>query len=222
MEFTGGVILLGGLLFLVSILSSALSPRVGIPVLLIFLVIGMLAGEDGIGGIQFDDVATAHFIGSIALAVILFDGGLRTRIESFRVGLRRALSLATLGVIITAGLTGAFAAWALGVSWQEGLLVGAIIGSTDAAAVFSLLHGQGMALKDRVAATLEIESGVNDPMAIFITLALVGLLAREAASSGWALAGLLIWQMGGGGLIGYAGGRLLAYAVTHLKLSPGL
>lgn len=222
MEFTGSVILLGGLLFLVSILSSALSPRVGIPVLLVFLVIGMLAGEDGIGGIQFDDVFTAHLIGSVALAVILFDGGLRTQTDSFRVGLRPALGLATLGVVITAGVTGAFAAWALGVSWQEGLLVGAIVGSTDAAAVFSLLHTQGMALKDRVAATLEIESGVNDPMAVFLTIMLVEVIATGRQVLEWQTAALFAWQMAAGAGVGVLAGRALGLGVTQLTLNPGM
>lgn len=222
MEFTGSVILLGGLLFLVSILSSALSPRVGIPVLLVFLVVGMLAGEDGIGGIQFDDVHAAHLIGSLALAVILFDGGLRTQTESFRVGLRPALGLATLGVVITAGITGAFAAWALGVSWQEGLLVGAIVGSTDAAAVFSLLHARGMALKDRVAATLEIESGINDPMAVFLTIMLVEVIATGRQVLEWQTAALFAWQMAAGAGVGVLAGRALGMGVTQLTLNPGM
>lgn len=222
MEFTGSVILLGGLLFLVSILSSALSPRVGIPVLLVFLVVGMLAGEDGIGGIQFDDVQAAHLIGSLALAVILFDGGLRTQTESFRVGLRPALGLATLGVVITAGITGAFAAWTLGVSWQEGLLVGAIVGSTDAAAVFSLLHARGMALKDRVAATLEIESGINDPMAVFLTIMLVEVIATGRQVLEWQTAALFAWQMAAGAGVGVLAGRALGLGVTQLTLNPGM
>ncbi len=222
MEFTGGVILLGGLLFLVSILSSALSPRVGIPVLLIFLAVGMLAGEDGIGGIQFDDVRSAHLIGSIALAVILFDGGLRTQTESFRVALRPALGLATLGVVITAGVTGAFAVWTLGVTWREGLLIGAIVGSTDAAAVFSMLHSRGMALKDRVAATLEIESGLNDPMAVFLTVLLVEVVASGHQVLEWHTVVLFLWQMAAGGAVGVFAGRALGFGVTRLTLNPGM
>lgn len=192
------------------------------PLLLVFLLVGMLGGEDGLGGIVYDDVQSALFLGTLALAVILFDGGLRTDIHNFRVGLRPALVLASLGVILTAGICGALAAWLLDLSWAEGLLVGAIVGSTDAAAVFSVLNMQGLALKARVGATLEIESGLNDPMAIFLTISMVELIRLGGTGLDWSMALTFFWQMGVGALIGIAGGRILAWGVTRLELSPGL
>jgi potassium/hydrogen antiporter len=221
MDSLNQLMLFGGALFVISILASTLSPRMGMPLLLVFLIIGMLAGEDGFLGIQFANVKAAYFIGSLALAVILFDGGLRTEIHLFRVGLNPALSLATLGVVITVGVCGALAAWILGLSWVQGFLLGAIVGSTDAAAVFSVLTMQGLALKSRVGATLEIESGLNDPMAVFLTIMLVEILTQQTSFS-WLMLGDFVWEMGVGSLIGILGGRLLAYGVERLSLSPGL
>jgi potassium/hydrogen antiporter len=221
MEVTGSIITLVSVLFLVSVLSSSITPRLGIPVLLLYLLFGMLAGEDGLLGYQFDDVRSAHLIGSAALAVILFDGGLRTNRRSFRVALRPALALATIGVLATAALTAVAAMWVLDLALLEALLVGAIVGSTDAAAVFALLHGRGMALKERVGSTLEIESGANDPMAVFLTLLLVDAIA-SGAPPGWDMAPYFLWQMGAGAAIGVAGGRALAYVLTRVTLNPGL
>lgn len=221
MEWANQLILFGGLLFLLNILATTLSPRLGVPLSLAFLVTGMLAGEEGLGGIHYDDVQSAYLIGSLALAVILFDGGLRTEVRNFRVGLRPSILLATLGVVLTSAICGLFAGWMLDLSLAEGLLIGAIVGSTDAAAVFSVLNMQGVPLKARVGATLEIESGINDPMAIFLTVALVEFLAAGQPAT-LSLLGLFAWQMGAGGAIGIVGGRLLAYGVSRLKLSPGL
>ncbi len=165
MDFFNHLVLAGAVLLLLAILASALSYRIGMPLLLVFLAVGMLAGEDGPGGILFDDSGIAYTMGSVALAIILLDGGLNTRSDSFRAGLRPASVLATVGVLVTCVVTGLFAAWMLDFGWLEGLLVGAVVGSTDAAAVFALLHAKGLALKQRVSATLEIESGSNDPMA---------------------------------------------------------
>ncbi len=222
MDFSHQIILLGAALLLLSIFASAVSSRVGMPLLLAFLILGMLAGEDGPGGIQFGNFQAAHLIGSLALAVILFDGGMRTRVETFRVALYPALSLATLGVVLTSLVTGLFASWILGFGWMEGLLVGAVVGSTDAAAVFSLLHYRGMALKQRVGATLEIESGSNDPMAVLLTVLLIEALAAGQESLGWNMLWEFLRQMGLGVAAGAAGGKALAWLVNRLDLEQGL
>src|SRR5437763_14569923 len=169
-------ILFGALLVLAGILSSLLAMRFGAPLLLVFLIVGMLAGEEGPGGIRFDDVRTTYVVGSIALALILFDGGLRTRFATFRNVLGPAVVLATVGVVLTALLTAPVAKLTLGLTWVEAMLVGAVVASTDAAAVFFLLHARGLRLRPRVAATLEVESGSNDPFAVFLTIVLVQFL----------------------------------------------
>ena len=166
-------ILFGAVLVLAGIMSSLVAQRFGAPLLLGFLVVGMLAGESGPGGIRFDDVRLAYTVGSVALGLILFDGGLRTRLATFRSVMAPAGLLATLGVLVTSAVTAPVAAWALNLNWTEALLVGAVMASTDAAAVFFLLHTKGLRLRRRVSATLEVESGINDPFAIFLTIVLV-------------------------------------------------
>jgi potassium/hydrogen antiporter len=222
LSYSNELVLFGALLVAASIVASAVSARLGAPLLLVFLVLGMLAGEDGPGGYRFDDIYTAQLVGSIALAIIIFDGGLRTRREVFRVALWPAISLATLGVLLTTLTVGLFAAWLLGLSWMQGLLIGAIIGSTDAAAVFSLLHTAGTEIKQRVAATLEIESGSNDPMAIFLTTLLVSALSAGGTVLSLDVPIELVKQFAIGAVIGWAGGRLLGALINRLKLVSAL
>ncbi|GAA4082317.1 potassium/proton antiporter [Zhongshania borealis] len=221
-EHTYQLVFIGAALFLFAVFASIISRRLGAPLLLIFLLLGMLAGEDGIGGIRFDDIDTAFLIGNLALAIIIFDGGLGTRMDTFRSSLRPALSLATVGVFLTAGITGAAACYILDLPWQEGLLIGAIVGSTDAAAVFGLIKNAGLNLKDRTGATLEIESGSNDPMAIFLTITLVEALSSPAGLSGWLLVAELVKQMGLGLLFGVIGGYVIPAALRKVTLPVSL
>jgi cell volume regulation protein A len=201
------------------VIASVLTRPTGAPILLVFLVLGMLAGEDGLGGIKFDDFSMAFLFGNVALAIIIFDGGLGTRKDTFRVSLKPALTLATVGVLVTAAITGFAAHLILGLSWQEGLLIGAIVGSTDAAAVFGLLRNAGFELKERTGATLEIESGSNDPMAIFLTITLVQILQISGdGDQGWTVLIELIRQMGLGLIIGFSGGYLLVQLLKRLSL----
>ncbi|KTG17236.1 MULTISPECIES: potassium/proton antiporter [unclassified Guyparkeria] len=222
MDATNSFILLGALLLFTSILAGMASSRFGFPLLLIFLGVGMLAGQDGIGGVVFDDFQTAFLIGNIALAIILLDGGLRTHIRTFRVALKPALSLATVGVMITAGAMGALAAWLMGFDWHYGLLMGAIIGSTDAAAVFSLLKGSGTRLNERVGSTLEIESGINDPMAIFLTITLLEVISTDQSLLDPWTGLFLLQQFGIGALLGVAFGFALRETLRRIELAEGL
>ncbi|HOI53118.1 MAG TPA: potassium/proton antiporter, partial [Azonexus sp.] len=214
--------LLAGLLLFISVLASTVSARLGLPLLLLFLSVGMLAGEDGPGGILFSDFFTANFVGQLALAVILLDGGLRTDAATFRVALKPAAVLATWGVIGTVALLGVFATWVLDVDWRLGLLLAAIVGSTDAAAVFALLRHSGVRLNERVKSTLEIESGSNDPMAILLVTVLVEILLHPERAGVAAFAVLLLKQAGIGLLFGLVGGKILAALLRRLNLAEGL
>src|SRR6185369_12643344 len=189
-------------LVLVGIGSSLVARRFGAPLLLVFLVIGMLAGVDGPIGISFDDYALTYRLGSLALAIILFDGGLRTRRETFRGVLAPTLMLATVGVGVTAALTGVAAHFLLGLPPIAAFVLGAVVASTDAAAVFFLLRAGGLQLRSRVGATLEIESSANDPVAVLLTTLLASYLAAPETLGGLALARELALQFGVGALLG--------------------
>ncbi len=221
MELTNHIITLIGLIFVISVLAGGLSPRLGVPTLLIFVAIGMLAGENGPGGIVYNDVQSAHLAGSLALAVIIFDGGLRTDLASFRAGMRPAVPLATVGVVITAAITGLACMWLLDLSLLEALLLGSLVSSTDAAAVFALLKNANLSLHPRVGATLEIESGSNDPMAVFLTIVLLEAVAANRMPGVEALF-YFVQQFGLGLAGGYAGGWLLARMVNKLELRNAL
>lgn len=221
-ELTSQFIFGGAILALLCVSASLLSNRFGAPILLVFLILGMLAGEDGPGGVLFNDTELAFLLGNLALAIIIFDGGLGARRDSFRVSLRPALSLATFGVIITSGLVGVAAMMILQLPWQSALLIGAIVGSTDAAAVFGLLRSAGLELNERTGATLEIESGTNDPMAIFLTVTLVEILTSASSAPGLSVLSALAKQLGWGLLIGFAGGYALVVLLKRLSLPASL
>lgn len=214
-------ILLGAILVMAGILSSLIALRFGAPLLLVFLFVGVLAGDSGLGGIRFDDVRSTYLVGSVALALILFDGGLKTKFNSIQTVIAPSAVLATVGVLLTAVITAPVAKYTLGMGWTEAMLVGAVIASTDAAAVFLLIHGRGLRLRPRVGATLEVESGTNDPFAIFLTLMLVELLSVGKSTPGAVLM-QFVRELGLGTVIGIVCGRLVVLGLNRVALPQGL
>jgi potassium/hydrogen antiporter len=216
MEFVNLPLLAVSALVFLSVLTGLFSARIGFSFLLVFLLAGILAGEDGPGRYRFDDIRLSFWVGNLALAVILLDGGLRTADATFRTGLRPASLLATVGVLVSAGIVAVAGVWFVGLDWPTALLLGAIVGSTDAAAVFALLARSGVRLNERVSATLEIESGMNDPMAVYLTLVLIAVLAANVgtsvdSASTWQLVVVtFVEQFGWGAVVGVAGGWSMA------------
>jgi|HubBroStandDraft_1064217.scaffolds.fasta_scaffold00032_4 cell volume regulation protein A len=221
MEQAHAFVFVGSLLLLAGIIAGMLSTRIGAPLLLAFLGLGMAAGPDGLG-LHVVDNSTAYLIGSTALALILFDGGLHTRRRVFRLAFGPSVSLATIGVALTAGITALPAHFLLGLGWLQAGLIGAIVSSTDAAAVFLLLHQRGRDLSHRVAATLETEAGFNDPVAVFLTITLVQALSEQGAGSAAETVLFLLRQALIGTGLGLAGGSALVALVNRLPVTAGL
>lgn len=217
------LLLVATVLVLAAAFSSLIAYRFGAPLLLLFLMIGLVAGKDGIG-IEFTNSAVAYMLGSLVLAVILFDSGFSTPLQTFRLSSRPAVTLATLGVVLTAVFFAGAAALLLGLSWLEGLLLGSIVASTDAAAVFFLLRIGGIHIRDQVRSTLEVESGTNDPMAIFLTIALVEVVSRGKGLAGFDSGFILMFfkEMGLGLIFGILGGLMIVNVVNRFTMDRGL
>jgi cell volume regulation protein A len=217
------VTLVSMLLVLFATFSSLLAFRFGAPLLLLFLAIGLISGVDGLG-VDFDNAPAAYFVGDLALALILFDSGFSTPFQSFRQAAWPAVTMSTVGVLITAALVGLAAHFLLHVTLISGFLLGAIVASTDAAAVFFLLRAGGINIREKVRATLEIESGTNDPMAIFLTLALVGIISSGAGFESFTVDVVVLFfkQMVLGVLFGLAGGMLIVGLVNRIRMERGL
>ncbi|MDX5347341.1 MAG: potassium/proton antiporter, partial [Hymenobacteraceae bacterium] len=211
------ILFVGSVLLLISVVASKSSGKVGVPLLVLFLGIGMLAGSDGIGGIYFNDPRGAQSIGVIALAFILFSGGLDTRWESVKPVVKPGLVLSTVGVLATALLVGAFVTLITDFTWLEGLLLGAVVSSTDAAAVFSILRAKSIGLKGNLRPLLELESGSNDPMAYFLTISFTALITvEEATFAGFIFSFFL--QMLLGAAIGIGMGYGISWILNKIKL----
>ena len=206
------------ILLLISVLISKIADRFGVPALLLFLILGMLAGtERKFGGIYFDNPALAQFIGIIALILILFSGGLDTEWKETFPILKEGMLLSTVGVLITALVVGFFAYLLLDISFVEGFLLGSIVSSTDAAAVFSVLRSKGIGLKGKLKPLLELESGSNDPMAIFLTVGLIQIISLQNFSA-MNFIGMFIQQMLFGAAIGYGMGKVMLFMINRLRL----
>lgn len=218
MDFTvEDILLASSILLFLSILISKSLGRFGIPALILFLGVGMLAGSEGIGGIAFDNPHAAESLGTVALTLILFSGGIDTYWPGTKPILGRGVALATAGVFITAMLIGLFAWYVLDFSLLEGLLLGAIVSSTDAAAVYSILRSKNISLKHNLGPTLELESGSNDPMAYFLTVSFTFLLLNQEASI-WQLVPMFFIQMSIGAAMGLLMGKVMARVINRIKL----
>ncbi len=222
MEISYQIILIGAGLLIASILAANLSSRIGMPILLVFLFIGMLVGEEGPGAVNFQNIQEAHLIGVLALAVILFDAGLHTKMRDFKIGLKPAILLSSVGIVITCIIVGLFAAYILHLPILEGFLLGAILAPTDAAAVFSLLHNSAINLKSHVTSTLEIESGSNDPIAVLLAISIIEALQAEHAGWIFILGKSIVIKIILGLIIGIAAGYITVYFNNRIKLIRGL
>lgn len=211
------ILLIGSLLLLVSVIAGKTSYRFGVPTLLLFLVVGMLAGSEGLGGIYFNDPQIAQFIGIVSLNFILFSGGLDTSWEAIKPVLKIGLSLSTVGVLLTALTLGTFVHFITDFSLMEGMLLGAIVSSTDAAAVFSILRAKSLGLKKNLRPTLELESGSNDPMAYVLVIAFLSLVMNPELSA-WTIVPFFLQQMILGALGGLVMGRFAKYLVNRIRL----
>lgn len=200
-------------MLVVAVLISRISSSFGLPSLLLFLVLGMLAGSEGLGNIPFDNYKVAFAVGSVCLAFIIFDGGLRTSWSSVRPALASGISLSLVGTFVTGVVTGVFARYALGLSWSEGLLLGAIVSSTDAAAVFGILRSRGLSLKGSLKQILEFEAGSNDPVAVFLTLAVLMYISAESSSLS-SFVFLFIKQTGWGLFLGFYGAKSFRWVIN--------
>ncbi|MEH1008458.1 MULTISPECIES: potassium/proton antiporter [unclassified Winogradskyella] len=214
---TENILLIGSLLLFISIIVGKTSYKFGVPTLILFLAIGMLAGSDGIGGIRFDDPKLAQFIGIVSLNFILFSGGLDTNFKAIKPILKEGLVLSTLGVFLTAATLGVFVWFVTDFTIYESLLLGSIVSSTDAAAVFSILRSKNLALKTNLRPTLELESGSNDPMAYVLTLACLSLVINQDQSV-FTMVLMFFQQMILGGIAGFAFGKLSKIIINRIKL----
>ncbi len=214
---TENILLIGSVLLFISVLAGKTSLRIGVPTLVLFLAVGMLAGSEGIGKIHFDDPGIAQFIGIVALNFILFSGGFETDWHSVRPIMWQGITLSVLGVLLTTVVLGLFVWWVTDFSIYEGLLLGAIVSSTDAAAVFSILRSKSLALKGNIRPTLEFESGSNDPMAYILTIVFIGLV-QNGERSFWSVLPMFFSQLLLGGALGYLFGLASKYVINHIKL----
>lgn len=213
----GNILLIGSVLLLISLVAGKTTNRLGVPTLIFFLIVGVLAGSEGIGGIHFDNAGIAQLVGVIALNFILFSGGLDTHWESIKPVLGKGIALSTIGVFFTALSVGLFVHWVFGFTLVEGLLLGAIVSATDAAAVFSILRNKGIALKGSLRPVLELESGSNDPMAYFLTITLTGLLATGNQPVSVIVISFLK-EFIIGGATGFLMGKSSVWLINHIKL----